>query len=100
MKVAYELDYDWKDADSCRAEATIELLGDGDAKGAEQALIQADDDIESEFGNRAVSFIPDKINDEECDPESDQFSWAVTACLDHLQKHPEVRKFNLSGIME
>jgi hypothetical protein len=104
ISVELELDYDWKDADSTRAEGWICVaINDDDDENptldpkAVGALTEASKDYYAEnvFCNRCVGFVVKEINGNKI---SD--SRPIDAALDFLKSHPGTRIFKLKGNIE
>lgn len=122
----FELDYDWKNADTRRASGVVEFTEEVTDEEAEQLLLSENDEFDNEFSSQYVSFIPDTVNGEGIidlggssltlivnwkDPRwpkppfnplrsGPHLSWVTAACLACLRSRPGTRKFVLEGVIE
>lgn len=99
-KISWELDYDWKDSKGRGTSGRVVLDPNMDDVEAKALLVAHDKDIASDFGNKAISFIPEVINGFVADIGGRQLGWVAGACLCHLKQHPKTRKFDMTGTME
>jgi hypothetical protein len=98
--VEYLLDYDWLEANSSYANATLTVRGDNDEQ-AIGAVIAADPEIESSSSaDQAVTFVPKTINGEPVGPKIREFHWVTSAVVNYIRSHPGSRRFQLTGLIE
>jgi len=83
-------------------DGTLELHGATTLEEAKTLLVQNDLKTSNVFGDEYTCFIPHSVNKQPVgETESTNFCcWVTEACLEHLQKNPNCRKFHLEGDVE